>query len=110
MSYEVVVVESFEKQIKRLAKKYKSLKEDIKPLIESLETDPSQGDYLGNDCYKIRLGISSKGKGKRGGARIITCVKVVNKNVYLLSIYDKSERENLDDLELYRLLKLAEII
>ncbi|MDQ6482072.1 type II toxin-antitoxin system RelE/ParE family toxin [Dyadobacter sp. LHD-138] len=54
--------------------------------------------------------MSSKGKGKRGGARIITCVKVVNKSVYLLSIYDKSERENLDDLELYRLLKLAEII
>ncbi|MDQ6482071.1 hypothetical protein [Dyadobacter sp. LHD-138] len=46
MSYEVVVVESFEKQIKRLAKKYKSLKKDTKPLIESLETDPSQGDYL----------------------------------------------------------------
>lgn len=110
MSYEVVVVESFEKQLKRLTKKYKSLKEDIKPLIDSLETDPSQGDYLGNDCYKIRLGISSKGKGKRGGARIITCVKVVNKNVYLLSIYDKSEKENLDDLELHRLLKLAEII
>ena len=110
MSFEIIVVDSFEKQIKRLAKKYKSLKEDIKPLLTSLENNPLQGDYLGNDCYKIRLGISSKGKGKRGGSRVIFCVKVINEKVYLLSIYDKSEKENLEDSELLKLLKIAGIL
>ena len=107
MSFEVLVVRSFEKQLKRLSKKYKSIKQDIKPLFDSLETNPLQGDYIGNNCYKIRVGISSKGKGKRGGARLITCVKIVNKSVYLLSIYDKSEKENLDDGELDMLLDMV---
>lgn len=109
MSFEVVVVPSFERQLKRLSKKYKSIKQDIKPLFDTLENNPLQGDYIGNDCYKIRVGISSKGKGKRGGARLITCVKIINKSVYLLSIYDKSEKENLDDSELDMLLDMAGI-
>ena len=55
---------------------------DIKPLFDSLPDSPIQGDYIGNDCYKIRLGIASKGKGKRGGARVITCVKIVGETVF----------------------------
>ena len=54
--------------------------------------------------YKIRLAIRSKGVGKRGGARVITCVKVVAETVYLVSIYDKSEQTDLTDGELARLL------
>ena len=73
-------------------------------LLDSLEVNPKQGIPLGKDCYKIRLAIASKGKGKSGGARVITCVKVVKQTVYLLSIFDKSEFENISDEELnYRL-------
>ena len=63
------------------------------------------GIALGNDCYKIRMAITSKGKGKSGGARIITYVAVIQSNIFLLSIYDKSEAENISDKELKERLK-----
>lgn len=55
---------------------------------------------MGKDFYKIRLNILSKGKGKSGGARIITCVKIAKGVVYLASIYDKSEKSSITDSEL----------
>jgi hypothetical protein len=76
-------------------------------LIGSLEKKPIQGKPLGKDCYKIRMSITSKSKGKSGGSRVITCVKVVEQDVYLLTIYDKSEKENISDKELDELLQLA---
>ena len=60
---------------------------------------------MGNNCFKIRLSIASKGKGKSGGGRIITFVKVLETTVYLLTIYDKSEQENINDKDLEELLK-----
>ena len=57
---------------KRRVKKIPSLKIEIARLIADLQENPSTGTALGNDCYKIRLAIASKGKGKSGGARIIT--------------------------------------
>jgi mRNA-degrading endonuclease RelE of RelBE toxin-antitoxin system len=100
MSYNVLYTENFLKEAKRLAKKYISLKSDIATLIESLEQDPTQGKSLGKDCYKIRLAIASKRKGKSGGARVITCVLIADTEVHLLTIYDKSEKEDISDKEL----------
>jgi len=57
---------------------------------------------LGNDYYKIRLAITSKGKGKSGGARVITCVKVVVNTTYLVGIYDKSEKESISIKEIQK--------
>ena len=71
------------------------------------ETDPEQGKYLGRNCYKIRLSITSKGKGKRGGARVITNIVVSGITVYLLTIYDKADKENLTDIELKELLQFV---
>ena len=105
MNYNVKTIDVFERQAKRLAKKYNSLKSDLQSLIESLKNNPQQGTHLGNSCFKIRLAISSKGKGKSGGARVITHIVVTDKNVFLLSIYDKSEKENLTDSELKELLQ-----
>lgn len=105
MSYSVLTTSDFKKDSKRLIKKYKSLKSEILDLIISLEQDPKQGISLGNDCYKIRLAIKSKGKGKSGGARIITCIKVLDNLVFLLSIYNKSKTENISDKELLKLIK-----
>ncbi len=105
MSYNVLLIPPFERQIKRLSKKYPSLKEEFFDLLESLEDNPEQGSKLGKSCYKIRISIASTGKGKSGGARIITNIVIREKTVYLLSIYEKSEKNNLTDKELDDLLK-----
>ncbi|MBX2967673.1 MAG: type II toxin-antitoxin system RelE/ParE family toxin [Cyclobacteriaceae bacterium] len=105
MSYNIIAIPKFKKELKKLAKKYASLKNDLTALFESLEANPRQGTPLGNNCYKIRLAITSKSKGKSGGARVITNVIVTVNTVYLLSIYDKSNKETLSDKELSELLK-----
>ena len=108
MNFEIVYSDNFLREIKKLSKKYKSLKNDFTIFLESLENNPLQGDKLGQDCYKIRMKIASKNKGKSGGARVITCVKIVNEKIVLLSIYDKKERDSIEDDELNLLLKYAE--
>ena len=103
MIYRVETIDHFEKQAKRLKKKFSSLKGEIFELIESLEKTPIQGSPLSNGFYKIRLAIKSKGKGKSGGARVITHIKIIAETVYLVSIYDKSEQSDISDAELERL-------
>jgi len=70
-----------------------------------LEHQPNIGTPIGSDCYKIRLAIASKGKGKSGSARIITYLYVVGKIVFLLSIYNKGEQDTITDSELQAMLK-----
>lgn len=107
MLYNVITIPPFEKEFKKLLKKYASLHNDLLSLIEQLEKDPTIGTPLGNNFYKIRLAITSKGKGKSGGARIITLVKLTAETVFLAAIYDKSEKSNISDTTLKR---LAEIV
>ena len=82
------------------------MKKEIAELFNRLEHNPKQGTPIGNHCYKIRLAIASKGTGKSGGARVITYLRVQQTAVYLLSIYDKSEKKDIPDNELYALLRL----
>lgn len=107
MSYNIIAVPTFSKELKKLSKKYHSLKTDLAVLFESLKENPMQGTPLGRNCYKIRLAVSSKGRGKSGGARLITNIVISEETVYLLSIYDKSEKENLTDKELLELLEFV---
>jgi mRNA-degrading endonuclease RelE of RelBE toxin-antitoxin system len=100
MTFEVRTIPAFEKEFRKLSKKYPSLKSDLLKLIKQLESNPFIGTSLGKDFYKVRIGISSKGKGKSGGARIISCVKIIQARVYLASIYDKSEKSTITDSEL----------
>lgn len=104
MNYKIEVTAKFNKHAKRLLKKFPSLKHELDDLINSLETDQKQGKPIGFDCYKIRMAIASKGKGKSGGARVITHVHVTKTTVYLLTIYDKSEQANISDNEVKELL------
>lgn len=106
MNYKISSIPLFDKQAKRLAKKFPSLKNDLSELFESLSDTPEQGTALGNNFYKIRLSIASKGKGKSGGARVITYVKITATTVYLTSIYDKSEKSTITDKELEQIFKL----
>jgi len=108
MNYNIVLTDHFEHELKRLAKKYDSIKSDIRALISDLEVNPIQGKSLGKECYKIRMAISSKGQGKSRGARVIIHVYVVGSLVYLLSIYNKSEQKDISDNEILRLLKFLE--
>lgn len=106
MSFNVKSISVFERQAKRLVIKFPSLKKEIYALIEELKEEPEKGTSIGNNCNKIRLSIASKGKGKSGGARVVTHIIFKDTTVYLLSIYDKSEIENLSNKEIWGLIKL----
>ena len=108
MSYNVLTIPPFDRQLKRLVKKFPSFKSEYAQLIESLEIQPTKGSALARNCYKIRIGIKSKGKGKSGGTRVIAHVQVTGNNVFLLAIYDKSEQADITDKEINYLLSFIE--
>ena len=105
MSFAIITSNKFDRLLKRLNKKYRSLPDDFARFLSELYANPQSGDALGRDCYKVRMRIDSKGKGKRGGARVITCVKIVGETIYLLTIFDKSEQESIPDNERDELLR-----
>lgn len=106
MSFKVIPVDKFKREAKRLVKKYPSLKIELSEIAQSLSEEPTQGTSLGNDTYKIRVSIKSKGKGKSGGARIITYVVMPHKEIYLLTIFDKAEFDSIDDKTLRRIIAI----
>ena len=113
MSFEIKTTDIFERQAKKLARHYVSFKEDYAKLLEELRRDPLTGVDLGGGIRKVRMAITSKGKGKRGGARVITStadVIVDTKEgcLYLLSIYDKSSQSTITDKEIKRIIKLIQ--
>lgn len=84
------------------------MQQDFEKFVESLRQEPQQGVDLGKGLRKVRMAISSKGKGKSGGARVITLTALISKTdttLILLTIYDKSECENLTDKELEDIIK-----
>ncbi len=97
MSYNIIPTPTFKSQSKRLIKKIPSLKKELSELDTILSQTLSFGTPLGNDTFKIRLAVKSKGKGKSGGMRIITFKIDKNKEIYLLTIYDKSEIDAVND-------------
>lgn len=101
MKVEITLGEEFKRQFKQLAKKYHSLTNDLIVFKAELTKNPLQGDDLGRGIRKIRMAISSKGRGKSGGARVLTLNVLVNEmdttNVVLLTIYDKNEIDNVSD-------------
>lgn len=108
MNYKIKTIPSFDKDVKTLCKKYKSFKSDLSKLREILSINPKSGTPIGNSCYKIRITIASKNRGKSGGARVITHVLSLNEIdgiIYLLAVYDKSEQENISDNEIKDLLR-----
>lgn len=108
MNYSFILDGSFDREVKRLSKRYPSLKADLQGLLEELRANPFLGTDLGGGVRKIRMAIASKGKGKSGGARVITFIVVVaveETEVNLLYIYDKSERDSISAKEIQELLK-----
>ena len=108
MSFNIIATEPFERKLKRLAKKYKSLASELASILEELSENPTLGTPIGKDWYKLRIAISSKNKGKSGGARMITYVRIVKKTVFLMDIYDKSEQANITQKELQTLIEILQ--
>ena len=115
MSVTVRITKNFKTAVKPLLKKYPSLRSDLLKLEKELVRNPKQGVSLGHNAYKVRLKISSKGKGKSGGARVISLVETVivgeiktieeESTVNLITIYDKADTANISDKELKDLVK-----
>ena len=113
MSYEIVTTEDFGRQLRRLRKKYSSIPKDYAKFIEELLKNPTMGDKLDKNTRKVRMAIASKGKGRSGGARIITChilVDIVNTDIYLLTIYDKGEQESISKKDIQNLKEINGLI
>ena len=97
-SVQIFVTKNFQKEAKKLSKKYKSLKQELTELNSIITTNPKIGTPIGLHTFKIRIGVKSKGKGKRGGLRVISYKIYVNQNnisVYLISIFDKSDQTSI---------------
>lgn len=108
MNCKITVTPDFLREMKRLAKRYKSLKDDLAKLGGDLHQNPMLGTSLGHHLRKVRVPITSKGKGKSGGARVITYTVIfaqTDAEVRLITIYDKSERDNISDAELRDILR-----
>ncbi|MCC5931539.1 MAG: type II toxin-antitoxin system RelE/ParE family toxin [Cyclobacteriaceae bacterium] len=110
MSYNVIPTPDFKKLFKKLAKKFPSLKADLQELVYKLAENPNTGIDLGHGIHKIRLAISSKGKGKSGGARVITFLVTEDLEVYLVHIYHKGQLDNLTKDQIIELLKKAGLL
>ena len=109
MSYKIEALPPFAKEVKYLAKRYKSLKEDILRLRDELLENPLSGTDLGGGLRKVRM---SKSQGKRGGARVITftvLVSVDEGTIFLVTMYDKSEIESMSVKEIRKLLDKCDL-
>ncbi|WP_259070940.1 hypothetical protein HDF24_22995 [Mucilaginibacter sp. X4EP1] len=105
MSYDILYSDTFKRGAKSLAKKYPSIKHDLANLVLELADDPHMGTPLGNNMYKIRMSIGSKGRGKAGGARIITCVVYKREQILLAEIYNKADYSSVDEKKILKNLK-----
>lgn len=110
MMVEIKYLQEFERQAKALRKRYRSFEADYADFLDSIEKNPFQGTSLGEGIYKVRMQITSKGKGKSGGARVLTWAVTQqgdNITVTFLTIYDKSEYSNVSDRYIKSLVKEA---
>ena len=108
MNCKIVTTPDFAHELKQLAKRYPSMKDDYKQFLNDLRQSPFMGKELGKHLHIVRFPISSKGKGKSGGARVIPHVILVvsdSANITLVTIYDKSDKANITDKELRLLMK-----
>ena len=113
MSYKFRTIPSFDRDLKHLGKRYPSLRDDMLKLVEQLHDNPMMGVDLGRGVRKIRMSIQSKGKGKRGGARVIAhtdvMLEVKEGTICFLALYDKSDLETISDKRIMDLLEEAGI-
>lgn len=104
----VIALPEFEKNLKRLSKKYQSLKNEFLSFVDKTEAEGPQGIHLGQNTYKARLAVKLKGKGKSGGLRVISHQVILafqSDKIYLIAIYDKSEMSSLEMNKIDQIIK-----
>ena len=108
MSFEIITSDYFDTEVKRLSKRYRSLKDDLKLFMQELQDNPLQGVEIAPHIRKIRMAITSKGRGKSGGARVLTYNVIVSEHeglIALLLIYDKADTPNIRINVVKRIIK-----
>ena len=108
MNCKIETTPDFARELKQLAKRYPSMKDDYRDFLDALRKSPLQGEPLGKHLRKVRFSIASKSKGKSGGARVITLTVLVESDgadVTLVTIYDKSDQASISNKELLQLMK-----
>jgi len=86
----------FDKQSKRLAKKFNLLKNDLEGFINNFDDYHSTATNISNNTFKVRLSNSNKNRGKSAGYRIYYYIKL-EESIYLLTIYDKSQIQSINE-------------
>ena len=98
MSFEIQTTSYFDTEAKRLAKRHRSFIDDLEDFQKNLLKNPYQGTELSPGIRKIRLTIDSQGRGKSGGARVMTFTYLVDEKdgvVILLLLYDKTDASSI---------------
>ena len=104
MSCKIIALPEFARKLKRLSKKYRNIKQDFRTLSETLRQNPKAGVHLWGGCYKMRVANSSIPTGKSGGFRVIYYFLDERENLYLLSIYSKTEQSTISDEVIHDIL------
>ena len=104
MSYSIIATPTFEKDVKKLKKKYSKIKTDISSLVKEIYKNPVIGTSLGENLYKIRVPNSSIPVGKRSGFRVITYY-ITDKTLYLMTIYSKNDKDDISISEINNILQ-----
>jgi len=107
---EIIALPQFEKELKLLARKYTSIDKDFDLLLKELAENPFAGTSLGNNCFKVRMNIKSKRVVKIGGALAITCVKLISNKLYLVSIFDKADKESISKENINQILVKSDLL
>ena len=90
---QIALTPRFKKDLRELAKRYRSIRSDIQPLIEQLQASEIPGDRISGvkyQVFKVRLKNSNIQKGKSGGYRVIYYLKT-DWGIILATIYSKSD-------------------
>ena len=104
MNFKIKTTPRFEKDVKKLHKRFPKLKDDLTQLIAQLYQNPTMGTHLGENIYKIRLQNASISSGKSGGFRVISYYFAADA-LYLVTMYSKSDKENMLDKELKKIIQ-----
>jgi len=100
----VTKIGSYIKAVKKLVKKYRNIEEDVQGFLQSIASKDDLGVELKNNIYKTRVNNSNKNKGKRAGYRLISYLKLVENELILVYIYDKSDLDNIKEEDIDRLI------
>jgi len=102
--YTVVEQELYKKAIKKLSKTYRNVDLDVKDFLKSLTTKEDLGIELKSNVFKVRVANSDKNKGKSAGYRLISYFEIIENELHLLYIYDKSKLVNVTEKQVDELI------